>query len=451
MAIKKSKPYLIDGSNYSFEFGDDGKMIGIKKQDANGDFQPVDPASDEFAGLELSDQALNAYNINKFGGNTNAYEEILDISVDLLKQQLYDSEKKKSNNAQFVDNNTEQPLAFSTPRDGFAGYARRAKMSEVMAYPLDIDTNQDHMKITRYEYRRPTVNQSKPAGKVRRIDLLSPQTGFIKEYNVAGDTVKGSKIGGSIILPMPKATDVNAVAWGKSELNIQGLAAVGAAQKAAGLSGLLGLNVTGKSAEDTGKDFVASLRNGEGMRKMQNTGAGIRGFGQANATNFITKLAGGAFGTELNPDTFLARHGGRVLNPNAEMLFQGPAIRDFAFEFTMIARSEEEGKEIRRIIRFLKLGMAPKFQSTTFIANPDVFQLEYKSGTGDGDMLKTVNQFNPGGLALTSMNVDYAPSGYWSAYQDSQPVVLKMGLNFTELRPIFQGDQEVTPEDSVGL
>ena len=66
-------------------------------------------------------------------------------------------------------------------------------------------------------------------------------------------------------------------------------------------------------------------------------------------------------------------------------------------------------------------------------------------------MLKTVNQFNPGGLALTSMNVDYAPSGYWSAYQDSQPVVLKMGLNFTELRPIFQGDQEVTPEDSVGL
>ena len=133
------------------------------------------------------------------------------------------------------------------------------------------------------------------------------------------------------------------------------------------------------------------------------------------------------------------------------MLFQGPAIRDFAFEFQMIARSENEGKTIRKIIRFLKLGMAPKFRNTTFIANPDVFQLEYKNGMGKNDMLKTVNQFSPGGLALTNINVDYAPSGYWSAYQDSQPVTIKMSLNFTELRPIFQGDQINTPEDSVGL
>ena len=48
------------------------------------------------------------------------------------------------------------------------------------------------------------------------------------------------------------------------------------------------------------------------------------------------------------------------------------------------------------------------------------------------------------------MNVDYAPNGYWSAYRDSQPVALKIDLNFTELRPIYEGDQAITPEDSVG-
>ena len=48
------------------------------------------------------------------------------------------------------------------------------------------------------------------------------------------------------------------------------------------------------------------------------------------------------------------------------------------------------------------------------------------------------------------MNVDYAPSGYWSAYRDSQPVAVKMDLNFTELRPLYQQDHEETPEDSVG-
>ena len=94
--------------------------------------------------------------------------------------------------------------------------------------------------------------------------------------------------------------------------------------------------------------------------------------------------------------------------------------------------------------------MAPKFRSTTFLKAPDIFTLHYKNGQGENDMLKTVNLFNPGGLALTTMNVDYAPFGYWSAYRDSQPVAVKMDLNFTELRPLYESDQASTPEDSVG-
>ena len=165
---------------------------------------------------------------------------------------------------------------------------------------------------------------------------------------------------------------------------------------------------------------------------------------------FEDQFAGNRFGVDLDADTFLARTGGQVLNPNSEMLFQGPVIRDFSFKFLMFARSEDEGREIRKIIRFLKLGMAPKFRNTVFLETPDIFTLEYKNGKSDKDQLKTVNRFNPGGLALTTMNVDYAPNGYWSAYQDSQPVQLTMELNFTELRPIYQQDQDVTPEDSVG-
>ena len=132
------------------------------------------------------------------------------------------------------------------------------------------------------------------------------------------------------------------------------------------------------------------------------------------------------------------------------MLFQEPVIRDFNFSFLMIARSQREGDEIRKIIRFLKLGMAPKFRSTTYLKNPDIFTLHYKNGTSDNDILNTVNRFNPGGLALTTMAVDYAPNGYWSAYKDSQPVAVKMDLSFTELRPIYEQDQLDTPENSVG-
>ena len=54
-------------------------------------------------------------------------------------------------------------------------------------------------------------------------------------------------------------------------------------------------------------------------------------------------------------------------------------------------------------------------------------------------------------MALQTISVDYAPNGYWSAYRDSQPVAISLGLNFTELRPIYQDEQLDTPSDSVGL
>jgi len=116
----------------------------------------------------------------------------------------------------------------------------------------------------------------------------------------------------------------------------------------------------------------------------------------------------------------------------------------------MIARSREEGEEIRRIIRWFKIGAAPKFSNSTFLKTPDVFSLEYKRGQGPMDQLDTVNRFHDT-MALRTIAVDYAPNGYWSAYQDSQPIAVRMSLNFAELRPVYETDQMRTPESSVGL
>ena len=41
-------------------------------------------------------------------------------------------------------------------------------------------------------------------------------------------------------------------------------------------------------------------------------------------------------------DEVLARTTGKILNPNAELLFQGACLRDFGFKFLMIARSEKD-------------------------------------------------------------------------------------------------------------
>ena len=455
MSDTLSKEYPITGVTFekaSFSFDKStGKLSGIKEKTANNTFKPVNPLSNDFTKASETDEAVNAYNVANSKGNTENYisdsSDIEKLSQEELSSK-YENDLKAFNNASYVatiDNyrsgrNIADSRGTYTDKQFFPFYNETTQReSKIFAYPLDINPTQDHMKITRYRYLRADVNLSKP----QRVEKKN-----FKRIDVKGDSTLGGSPMGTILLPMPKVVDTNGVEWGKSELNASGLLAMGSAQMADSIFSLGGLipsasqkNLAQREAQQEGK------RNQE--RGDITTGA-FGGVGQASVNQVNVTIASLLTGQELDQDTFLARTGGHVLNPNAEMLFQGPVIRNFNFSFLMIARSEREGKEIRSLIRFLKVGMAPKFRNTTFLANPDVFSLEYKNGTGEDDILKTVNRFSPGGLALTNMSVDYSPNGYLSAYRDSQPVAVKMDLSFSELRPIYESDQETTDDDSVG-
>ncbi len=165
---------------------------------------------------------------------------------------------------------------------------------------------------------------------------------------------------------------------------------------------------------------------------------------------FVAGALGGSellkgLGITVEPDALLARSTGNIINPNAELLFQGPVLRDFGFQYLMIARSREEGEQIRKIIRWFKQGAAPKYRNQALLGTPDIFSLEYKTPGNPGIM----NKFND--LALRTITVDYAPDGFWSAYEDSHPVAVRMSLQFTELKPVYDVDQNKSPDDnSVG-
>ena len=434
MSEKKSRLYN-DVASYAVV---DGRLTGLFiKNLSNNKLEPEDNKSSRFNELMYNSDALDAFNKAVNGPNKEEYSSTINYASDEEMTNYFAESQKKSNNSANLPPITSTPptqsIAYNIPK------SRRSQQGDkkLMRYPFDIDVNQDHFKITRYNYVRPTLNLSKSAG---RTNLKNKQTagGQPITGTVAGDSVVGSDLKGTILLPMPKVTDVNGVEWGKSELNSAGLTALNVTNIITG-----GGTLSGKKGADQERD--EAIRKAIASRDEKNS---LLEGGAAAFAGTVAKLAGTLTGSDLDADTFLARQGGKVLNPNAEMLFQGPVIRDFGFSFVMIARSEEEGREIRSIIKFLKLGMAPKFRSTTFLENPDVFTLEYRSGN---ELLNTVNRFSPGGLALTTMRVDYAPNGYWSAYRDSQPVAVKMDLDFTELRPIYQGDQEaIEGDDHVG-
>ena len=484
--MAKSKIVEVDGENVSFEYNDDNQIIGAFNHGDPENPTPIDPNSDAWDAVVLSTSARTAYNVNKYGGNTDLYGDEITVVSDEQLNDFYNKQIKsnKENIKETTYNGNDNDLSSLNvvPKppatSAYAAYkdSRGKKVgTDLFTYPLDIDPHQDHIKISKYLYKRneefeesgtATINASKPP-HVRTVNL--PLTQGDKKYNknnpenkiepvkynkiVEGSSMLGSQLQGSVMLPMPKVVDTNGCEWGESEVNIFGLTALGGVElgkkvlglaapgqkkaTASELTGTSALEGVDESDVKAIQDILTRAERGGKLFKPIQSGASALG----NA--FVAEATARVTGQSVSQDQILARTSGRVLNPNAELLFQGPVLRDFNFDFLMIARSEKEGKEIRKIIRWFKSGMAPKFNNSTFLNTPDVFKLEYrkKNNTGQFETLKTVNRFSPGGLALRTIAVDYAVNGYWSAYTDSQPVAVKMSLNFAELRPIYAQDQ----------
>ena len=185
-----------------------------------------------------------------------------------------------------------------------------------------------------------------------------------------------------------------------------------------------------------------------------------KGFRRRQQLNLIA-AAGKTLGLNVNVDQALNRKFGVVQNPNLELLFTGPQLRDFTFMFRFSPRSSDESAKVRMIIRTLKQHMATKknpkrgakSESTGnwLLGTPDVFKLRYIKAKTQQD-IKGLNKFKT--CALKSINVDYTGGlGRFAAYdEDSQPITTFVTLTFGELVPLYDQDYlEFDSHDDVGL
>jgi len=153
-----------------------------------------------------------------------------------------------------------------------------------------------------------------------------------------------------------------------------------------------------------------------------------------------TYIAGQASGAQ----NLLTRTTGAIMNPNMELLFTAPNIRNFSFAFTLAPRSREEAKTVIKIIRFFKQGMSPiRSKSRLFLKSPHTFRLAYKrngsesSGFGVNDH-PYLNKFKE--CAMGSFNVNYTPNGAYSTYDDGVMTAYQINMNFQEMNPIYNDD-----------
>ena len=222
------------------------------------------------------------------------------------------------------------------------------------------------------------------------------------------DRIKRSSPVGTVILPIPRnVSDANQVDFSSSELNA--LQAAGADLAMGFFNDELGKAVdrVTSAAEDNARDAKEAVK--------------------AAVTNSI--IGGG---------NLLARTTGAILNSNLELLFKGPSLRTFQFQYVMTPRDKAEALECKKIIRMFKKSMAPKLKGgALFLYTPNVFFIDFKYKSQDHPFL---NRIKP--CALTNFGVNYTPDGAYATYADGSPVAYNLQFSFSEIEPIYDKDYE---------
>lgn len=165
-------------------------------------------------------------------------------------------------------------------------------------------------------------------------------------------------------------------------------------------------------------------------------------------------------GLAAGVNNILARTDGVILNPNLELLFQGPQLRPFSFQFKLSARNAAEAKNIKSIIKYFKYNMAVRKERGLFLKAPHVFTIRYIKGNDENH--PGINLISPTddekACALTNCSVDYTPLGTYMTYEDTEDyassgtmVSYTLSLQFQEITPIYDEDYMKEKQHPIGF
>ena len=220
---------------------------------------------------------------------------------------------------------------------------------------------------------------------------------------------------GSVTLPIPsQLVDQNQVGWNQSSLNDLQLKGLGAA------AGIMNSGTPLKEAGARLEDLLNDLQNESGAARQAATAA----------------LLGSLPGINKSPTEIMGRMNGQILNPNMELIFNGPTLRQFAYTFRLTPRNNKETNIVRKIIRFFKQGMAVKETTSMFLSAPNIFQPRFYNR--DGNQHTFINTIKK--CALTNFGVNYVPDGTYMTLPDSSMTAYDISLQFQEMDPITDSD-----------
>ncbi len=135
-------------------------------------------------------------------------------------------------------------------------------------------------------------------------------------------------------------------------------------------------------------------------------------------------------------EQFLAMSRGKVYNPNVELLYTQPKMREFNFQFRFVPKNIAEAVAVNRIILHFKKWSSPLEVANGFMEVPYIWEVTYMTGANPN---KNMNRFKK--AACTNVQVQANPQTTMHvAHDDGMPIETSLSLQFKEVDIITRQD-----------
>jgi Tail-tube assembly protein len=145
---------------------------------------------------------------------------------------------------------------------------------------------------------------------------------------------------------------------------------------------------------------------------------------------------------------------GLVFNKNEFSTFNNIPMRTFQYSFLLVARNENEKRNINQIINVFKIGMHPAGPTigsggtitsigggsngfsavarSPILKYPKLWTIEYMIGDNNNMYIPRTKY-----CAITSFNLNYTPNSVFTTLTDGQVPAIQMDISFKELTPLI--------------
>ena len=310
--------------------------------------------------------------------------------------------------------------------------------SSTLRYPSDgiKDKNTDYVLFQFGKYNPPFGVDAEANSGSNPYEQYNQSVTDLELKSVSVKNLKNKKTSRveSIVLPMPQDLSNEL----KSDWSAKSFTRLGRTAIAAAAGGRF------SDVGNLAKDITGNLQSIQG----------------AVVSNILNKIPGVGGNLSINDITGSTR--GIVLNPNAEVLYDSPNMREIGMVFKMVPRNDDEAATIKMICDAFRSASLPRYgasdslddeiltsakdngtnkdkdfrmQGDNFIRVPYLCKFTFMSGS---DTNSWVAQFKP--CAITRVQVNYTPDGTYATYTSGSPVATELSINFLESKVIFENE-----------